>query len=386
VRGLIVLLASGLCAAAAATEPVVSLNSTAQGGWTSNATETPMGPADSFIDYSHEARISASLGAMSLRGTLRLEQTIFQTITEENDISIAGGLEAGLVLAEGVSLRGGYGLTRQWTGEGVPTDIGLVGIAGVTDEREAFAELLIGGADQQVRLSLNQTWKSPGPSQISGLPVPLPPLRLDPAVGVTGVGVDWEKVVTPNVAFLLRLRTDHSHIPEPDQLEFGRSEAASGTAAAGVRISEQHFGVEVLSGTTVLWPYQQPALREMLPYIAARLQLALGDRLSIVGKGAARTEMDNPIDPVASRVMEGDISATIKLTDATSVTTGMGQSQESAIFGFPQTRLVHSAEVRLDHAFSERVRVSMAASKKWVAEMGERYEVTRVALGIGSRF
>lgn|GEM_PF-2099661 len=385
-RGLMVLLASGLCAVAAATEPVVSLNSTAQGGWTSNATETSNGPADSFIDYSHEARISASLGAMSLRGTLRLAQTIFHRVTEENDISIAGGLEAGLALADGVSLRAGYGLTRQWTGEGVPTEIGLVGIAGVTDEREAFAELLIGGADQQVKLSINQTWKYPGLSQISGLPVPLPPLALDPAVGVTGVGVDWEKVVTPNMAFLMRLRSDHSHIPQPDQLGFGRFEAASGTAAAGVKISEQHFGVEVLSGTTMLWPHEQPALREMLPYIAARLQLALGDRLSIEGKGAVRTEMYNPIDPVASRVMEGDISATIKLTDATSVTSGLGQSQESAIFGFPQTRLVHTAELRLDHAFSERVRVSMAASKKWVTEMGDRYEVTRVALGIASQF
>lgn len=385
-RGLVVLLASGLCATATGTEPVVTLNSTAQAGWTSNATGTSRGPADSFVDYRHEATISASVGAMSLRGTLRLERTIFQKITEENDLSIAAGLEAGLALADNISLRAGYGLTRQWTGEGVPTDIGLVGIAGVTDERETFAELLIAGVDQQVRVSINQSWKYPEASQISGLPIPLPPLRLDPAVGVTGVGVDWEKVVTPNMAVLIRLRSDHSHIPEPDQFEFGRFEAASGTAAAGVRISEQHFGAEVVSGATMLWPYQQPSLRQTLPYITARLQLALGDRLSIEGNGAVRTEMDNPIDPVASQVMEGDISATVKLTDATSVTSGMGQSQESAIFGFPQTRLVHTVQMRLDHAFSEGVRVSLAASRKWVAEMGDNYEVTRVALGIGSRF
>src|SRR5690606_15216941 len=83
----------------------LSLKSTIETGWTSNATESVAGGADVFVQHRHEATVTGTLGMLSLRAGLNFEQTHFATLSGEDDLALGGGVEIGMAPGEGVSLR-----------------------------------------------------------------------------------------------------------------------------------------------------------------------------------------------------------------------------------------------------------------------------------------
>ena len=106
---------------------------------------------------------------------------------------------------------------------------------------ETLLELAIAGSDQQVSVSASGSWRYPEESVISGLPIAIPPVRLDPEVAVIGVDVNWEKAVAGTVAVLGRLESDFSHIPEPDQVDYARLPAMAAVAAGGARFKADNL-------------------------------------------------------------------------------------------------------------------------------------------------
>lgn len=367
-------------------QEALALRSTVEAGWTSNATETVEGPSDLFVEHKHELSLSHSMGALSLRGTLLFEQTRFATVSVENDMSAAAGVEAALELDKGMVLRAGYALTRDWIGEGLPLDGTMIGVANGKVTHETMLELAVIGKDQQVSVTVNGSWRYPEDAVISGLPIEVPPVRLDPQVGVVGVGVNWEKAVTGAMAVLGRLKGDFSNVPEADQIDYARLPASAGTVAGGVRAKADNLLVEFLAGATLVWPLIDPGLREVLPYLAVQSELALGERWALAMRAQKGVDLDDPLDPVASSTGEVELSARYRVTDAIAASAAVSRSQENGIFDESQGRQVHTASLRLDYGITDQASLSLAALRKWVDESGDAYTVDRITLAINTQF
>lgn len=367
-------------------EDVFALRSTVETGWTSNATETPAGPSDFFLEHKHELSLSGNLGTLSLRGTLLFEQTSFASVAVEDDMSAAAGVEAVLELDKGMVLRAGYALTRDWIGEGLPTNGMLIGVAGGKVTHETMLELAIAGSDQQVSVAVNGSWRYPEEAVISGLPFDLPPVRLDPQVATIGVAVNWEKAVVETMAVLGRLKGDFSNVPDADQFDYGRLPGTAATVAGGVRANAGNLQVEALVGATMVWPLIDPGLRAVLPYLVMQSELALGDRWTLAARAEKRVEIDDPIDPVASSVSEAELSARYRMTDVSSISASLSRSDEAGIFDAGQTRQVLSASLRFDHALADHVGLSLVAMRKWVDEAGDSYQADRFTLALSTQF
>jgi len=371
---------------AALGEDALALKSTVETGWTSNATESVDGPPDLFLEHKHELSLSHSMGALSLRGTLLFEQTRFATVSVEDDMSAAGGIEAALELDKGMVLRAGYALTRDWIGEGLPLNGAMIGVASGTVTHETMLELAVMGEDQQVNVSVNGSWRYPEDAVISGLPIVLPPVRLDPEVGVVAVEVNWEKAVTGAMAVLGRLKGDFSSVPDSDQYDYGRLPGTAGAVAGGVRAKAGNLLVEFLAGATMVWPLIDPGLREVLPYLTMQSEISLGDRWAIAFRAEKGVELDDPMDPVASSTSEIELSARYKMTHAISLSAAISRSDELGIFDASQTRQVQSSSLRLDYAIADQASLSVAALRKWVEEAGESYAVDRFTLAVNAQF
>lgn len=367
-------------------EEAFALKSTVETGWTSNTTETPAGPSDFFLEHDHELSLSGSLGTLSLRGTLLFEQTRFANVAVEDDMSAAACVEAALELDKGMVLRAGYALTRDWIGEGLPVNGMLIGVAGGKVTHETMLELAIAGADQQVAVTVNGSWRYPEDSVISGLPFVLPPVRLDPQVATIGVAVNWEKAVVETMAVLGRLKGDFSNVPDADQFDYGRLPGTAATAAGGVRANAGNLQVEVLAGATMVWPLIDPGLRRVLPHLTMQSELALGDSWTLAARAEKRVEIDDPIDPVASSISEAELSARYRMTDVSSLSASIARTDEAGIFDAGQTRQILSASLRFDYALADQVGLSLAATRKWVDESGDSYEADRFTVALSTQF
>jgi hypothetical protein len=323
---------------------------------------------------------------MSLRGTLLFEQTRFATISEEDDMSAAVGLEAALQLDAGMVLRAGYAVTRDWTGEALGDGAIRIGVASGAVTHEALLGFTVLGNDQQVSVLVDGSWRYPEDSVISGLPVEIPPVRLDPEVANVGVAVDWEKVVAGNFAALGRLKGEFSAVPELDQLLYARFPGTAMTAAGGARVRDGGFLVEVLAGATMVWPLIDPGLRKVLPYFAMQSELALDERWVVTGRAEKRVEMDEPLDPIASEVAELELGVRYAPTEALSLSASYAHSEEGGAFDLAQSRRVDTAGLRVDYVAMERVRISLSALRKWVREGDASYDVDRFAVALRAQF
>lgn len=367
-------------------EDALTLTSSVETGWTSNATESVDGPSDLFVEHKHQLSLSKAMGALSLRGTLLFEQTRFATISVEDDMSAAAGVEAALELDKGMVLRAGYAVTRDWIGEGLPLQGAMIGVANGKVTHETMLELAVVGTDQQVNVTVNGSWRYPEDAVISGLPVTLPPVRLDPQVGVVGVGVNWEKAVTGAMAVLGRLKGDFSSVPEDDQLDYSRLPGIAGTVAGGVRAKGDDLVVEFLAGATLVWPLIDPGLRQVLPYLAMQSRLALGDRWTLALRAEKSVDLDEPLDPVASSIGEIEFSARYKVTDAISLAAAVSRSEERGIFDASQTRQVQTASLRFEYGIADQTGLALAALRQWVEEPGGGYGVDRFTLALNTQF
>ena len=145
-RVLIMLVAYAVGTAGAAAQAPVGIVSSVESGWTSNASESEGGTADFYLRHSHDVSATATMGPLSLRTGLMLEQQVFRQFTGENDLSVTGGVEAGLALGDGVALRLGYALTQEWTGKMLDLGPLVLTITSPARGHEALAELVVTGS------------------------------------------------------------------------------------------------------------------------------------------------------------------------------------------------------------------------------------------------
>lgn len=371
-----------VCICGATAQEPLSLTSRAETGWTSNATETPDGPADFFAEHSHELSLSGAMGPLALRGTLMFEQTRFATVSVEDDMAATGGIEAALSLAPGMTLRAGYAVTYDWTGEGLLLGTDLVGLNSTALTQEALVELIVAGQDQQVTARVDASWLYPGKTSISGLPAAVPPMRLEPQVTAVSVTTDWEKAVSSNVAALLHFGSGFATIPDLDQYEFGRLSAISATAGAGARLKFDRIAIEALGGASLVWPVADPGLRRSLPYAVVKAEWGVSDQFSLAARVENSVELDSPLDPVADALLEAELSARYAVSEAAALSLAVVRSEQRGLFDLTQMQRQYSASAGFEYGVSERAGLSLAAQHKWVEEPGANYQASTIRLAV----
>jgi len=382
-RALVLLLAMVLFAPGVLAQSPLVLNSRVESGWTSNALESPGGSPDFYLRHSHDLAVGGVVGPLALRGGLLLEQQVFRTYRGENDLTLTGGVEAGLRLGEGLSLRLGYALTQDWRGEMLNLGPVLLTISNPAREHEMLGELIAAGAGRVVTLGVDIRHRQPGPASFEGLP--LPPEVIDPEIRQVTGRVDAEWAIGPGLAGLARLHWITTAVPEADRETFGREPARMARLAAGLRLRQDHWYAEAQGGFDLAWPQAAPHLRQVRPYLDAKADLAVTERLRLAARALAAMDLFEPLDGVASHRLELDLSARLALSDRVALSLGLGASREQGLYDALLVSRKTSVNGGLALAIAPGLDAELRASHAMVEEPGAAYPVTTLGLILGGR-
>lgn len=380
---LVLLLAMVLFAPGAMAQSPLALTSRVESGWTSNALESPGGSPDFYLRHSHDLAVGGVVGPLALRGGLLLEQQVFRTYRGENDLTLTGGVEAGLRLGEGLNLRLGYAQTRDWQGEMLDLGPVLLTISNPALEHEILGELVAAGADRVVTMGIDIRHRQPGPAGFEGLP--LPAEVIDPDVRQVTGRVDAEWTIGPDMVGLARLHWIATAVPDVDRATFGREPARMARLAAGLRLRRDHWNAEARGGFDLAWPQAAPHLRQVRPYLDARADLAITERLGLVARALAAMDLFEPLDGVASHRLELDMSARLALSDQVALSLGLGASREQGLYDTLPVSRKTSVIGGLSFTIAPGLDASLSASHAMVEEPGAAYPVTTLGLALGGR-
>jgi len=324
-----------------------ALSSSLESGWTSNATESVGGTPDFYLRHSHDLSVTGQAGPLALRTGLQFEREVFRHHTGENDLSITAGAEATHAFAKDMSLRLGYAMTQDWTGEMVDLGPLTITIRSPATEHEMLAELVVAGADRRVSVGVEALARRPGPSAFEGLDIN--PVQIEPEVLQIKARIEGEWVVTPQLAGLTQLEWITTHVPALDRAAFGREPARIARVATGLRLGQGGLNAQLRGGLDLVWPEAAPHLLLRLPFVEADAALALNEHLSLTARVQAITALFNPVDGVASRLLEGELGLRLALAEAVTLTGGASWSREQGLFD--ETVTINQNGIRAGLAF-----------------------------------
>lgn len=382
-RVLILLVVYALSLGAAMGQAPVGLVSSVESGWTSNATESAGGAADFYLRHSHDLSARGAMGPLSLRAGLMVERQVFRQHDGENDLSITGGVEAGLALFEGMRLRTGYALTGEWTGKMLDLGPVMLSINSPALVHELLGELIVGDAGRAVTMGMDLRHRQPGPSDFAGLPIA--PMVIDPEVREVTARVDGEWAIGQEVVGLARLHWIIASVPEADRLDFGREPASVARLAGGLRLRQGLLSVEARAGGDLVWPEAAPHLTQFWPYLDAKAEMAVTEQLRISARALAGVELFSPLDGVASRRLEADLDAGFALTDRIVVSAGLGLSHERGLYDDSAMKTNRTVRGAVSHSFVSGMEAGIKASHAQVEETGAAYEVSIIGLTLAGK-
>lgn len=375
VPGMLLLVMSG---AAAHAQSPMTVASTVEAGWTSNATETIGGRPDLYVRHGHDMEIKGTLGSLSLRGGLNFEQMRHATLAGENDISIGGGMEMGAVLGEGVALRAGFAPT--WSSLGEMVDIGGVPLTLTSPEweHEALAELVMVGDARQVTIGMDGLLRLPGATafDLAGLD----PIHLDPDVALITARVDGELALNSELALLGRLHGFSTSVSYEDQVEFGREPANGARLAAGVRVKTGDVSFEGRAGFDLVWPRNAPRFANYLPYFDVSTSVQALERLVLTARARTGLELVSPIDGVAGATMDAELGAHLGIGEQVRLGATLGLKRETGIYDASLVKVRRMAGVSLAYQAAAGTEIGIKAHVSAVEEPIGAYDIKTVAL------
>lgn len=382
-RVLVFLVVNAILVCPIAAQSPLELVSRIESGWTSNATETEDGAPDFYLRQSHDLSIRGTIGPLSLRTGLMLEQQTFRHFSGENDLSVTGGMEAGLELGQGTALRLGYALMQEWTGKVLDLGPFVVTTTSPATQHEALFEVITTGSGRVVTMGVDVLRRQPGPSEFAGLPID--PVIIDPEVTQVTARADGEWIMTPDLAGLARLHWIIASVPEADQLDFRREPAGVARLAGGLRLRRGSLTATAHAGIDMVWPQDAPYLLRTLPYLDANAEWAVSDLLTLNALASAGADVFNPADGVASHKLEGDLGMRLVLSDKVSFSLGVAARRERGLYDEDITTERRSARGGLSWALSPSLEAGLVASHAEITEPGVSYSVSTVALTLGGR-
>lgn len=379
----VLLVLSVLAAPAAMAQSPLTHTSNVESGWTSNALEGPGAAPDFYLRHTHDLSVTGTMGPLALRGGLMLEQQVFRTYAGENDVSVTGGIEAGLTLAAGMSLRLGYALTHEWKGEMLDLGPVMLTISNPALEHEVLGEVAVAEAGRAVIMGFDLRLRRPGLAEFDGLP--LLPEKIDPEVRQVTSRVDGEWAITPEMAGLARLHWISAAVPDADRTMFGREPARIARVAGGLRLQQAQWNAEARAGFDLVWPQAAPHLRHVLPYLDAKAHLALTEQLTFTARVLAAAEVFNPIDGVASRNLEADLGVRLALSDRLALSASIATNREQGLFEDSLVSIERRINGGLSFVVAPGVEMGLVASHAQVEEAGTAYPVTTIGMTLAGR-
>lgn len=358
----------------------LSISSTVETGWTSNATDSVGGGSDFYASHSHELALSGQTDTLLLRGSLRLDQTRFVATAFENDDALAGGVEAQLAIGTDAVLRLGYAVTQRWTGDDLSLGNLVIPIRLLETEHEYLAELAVIGPEQQVKATVTADWVLPGASEI-GL-AGVPPLRLAADIGSVTGRVAWERALSPKLAALVDMEAWFTLIPEPDQVDFLRAPADGMRVATGLRVIEGGLTFEGRGGFDLVWPKGLASIfTRSGPYAAVAASVAPVPDVTLTVKAETGVELADPLDGVAGRTASAELGASWQIRPALVLSGQLAAWREWALFDdLMRARRLASLSAR--YALSERLSYGTTLSFAQHDEPGGGYDKTTLALSL----
>ena len=382
-RVVIVTLLLALGAGAAFADSPISLVSKVESGWTSNATESAGGRGDFYLRHSHDFSVLGEMGPLALRTGFMLEQHVFRQHEGENDLSVTGGVEAGLTLSESMALRMGYALTREWTGKVV--DLGPLSLSIKSPETsyETLGEIRVAGDGRLVVMGFDMRASLPGLSEFEGLAIP--PVQIEPEVAEVTARLDGEWVVTPDLAGLARLHWINVSVPDDDRFGFSREPASVARLATGIRLRQAAWSLEARGGLDLVWPKAAPHLALWLPYAEANASMSVTEQFSLTARALAGVETFKPVDGVAGRLLEAELGGRFALTEALALSGGLAVTQERGLYEERLAVLRRSIRGGVAVSLARGGEVEFAVNHMVVEETGGAYPVTRIGLTLAGR-
>lgn len=378
-RGLAPFILCVLGTGCAAAQSPFTWSSTMETGWTSSASEHPGGAADNFVHSVEAVSMQGNLGPMRLRAGLTLDQTRYIATPLEDDVSIEGGIEAGLNLGGGLSLRLGYAMTRSLTGSQVDLGQGIIlGILNPLTEHEVLAEVQVDRSDRQAVLGVDGLMAMPGPARFSG--APLPPIRLDPQVQMIIVRADGELAVAEDLAVLGRLHGMFVDVPASDQLDYAREPADALRVAGGLRWRHDATTIEGRAGLDAVRPDNAPQLVRASPYLDLGLRLQIRDDVTVEASLRRAVELRAPLDDVASAKQSGELSMRWAITDALTLSAGLGIESEAGLYDRTLETSRKWMRLGVDFTPHARTRLGLNVDMARVNGLDGPYDRNRVTL------
>jgi hypothetical protein len=373
-------LAAALLADPVAAQSPLSISSSVESGWTSNATGSAAGGDDLYVTYSEQISLTGTTETALLRGTLSVTQTRFMQTSFEDDDEIAGGIEGELAIRDDATLRLGYAVTRSWTGDDLDLGGLIIETRGVETDHEFVGTFVVKGPDQQVAVDVATLYAIQGESELIGLG--LPPLRVNPDVGSVTTRVAWEKTISPTLAVLAGMEAWFTSVPKLDQFLFFRAPANGGRASTGLRLLAGPVTLRGSAGFDLVWPHGHADLRRTSPYFVLAASLAPADGLTVTLNTETGVELIDPLDGVAGRTATIDLGATLALTPEMALTAQLGAWQERGLYGTDLVRSRRTAALGLHYAPSPQLGYGATLSFGHYENPGESYDKTSLALSL----
>lgn len=381
-RAALLLLIARLSVPACLAQAPLSAVSTVEIGWSSNISATAGGAADFYFRRDHDLSLRGSIGALDLRAGLQLEQMRFLAHPGEDDLEVTAGIEAGLPLAQNITLRMGYAATRSWTGTMVPLAGLPVDVLGTGLDHELLAELVMSGDGQALVLGVDGILERPGTSTLGELP--LPPTRLDPEITTVTVRLDGEWTAG-QVIGLGRANAVFTRIPVADQIVYRREPIDGLRLAGGMRHQSGGGSMTVYLGADTVWPQNAPYLIKAVPYADVQTELLVHPNVALSASGTSAVVRDNPLDGIAGHMLDGEIGIRLALGEQLSVSAASGLSRESGLYAPRVEQWRRMANAVLDAKINQALSVTLSMKQEWIDAPAGAYTVSRIGFGLTGR-
>ncbi|SFZ82953.1 hypothetical protein SAMN02983003_1372 [Devosia enhydra] len=267
-------------------------------GWTDNATDTPAGGADLFVEQGHAVAVGLDLGWAVLRGTISAETRHHQSFGEADDWVARGGGSIEVPLP-GMVLRGSAALTRESDGKFLLIGDLLVPLRSERTQGEVGFELVAEEAGirrSTAGVSLRGVMNDP--TSFPTLPVAAE--RLSPDVGMLTFSGRHEVVIGADTVLNGAAQYRNVRVPADDSLAFGRT----AFSALGLRLGLEARPVPdlTLKADAGAESYFDPGGLAVgwLPVGRIEAETRIGD-VQIGGAAGIDLELFDPVDGAASR-------------------------------------------------------------------------------------
>jgi len=357
--------------------PLVSSASHVTGGWTSNATETPGGPSDTYVEHRHDISFAGGQDGLALRGRLSLSQTRFVS-TDVAEDEFGAGIEGEMLLAPGVTLRLGYALDHKQATDGLPLGGGILPVDSAETRQEVGGQVTVARGTETVTLSLVREGLHFGPTRIGSLP----PMRMTADAGVTSLEAEWRHALGGGALVLAGGRLRFTGVGEEDRLLFERFPAHDLRMSFGLG-SEGQGNIAALArgGLDVVWPDGRGDLAELQPFAEFLLEARFGGFAAALEAGT-EIELIDPVDGVAGTKRRLGIELVQALMPGLDAHGGFAHEREKGIYDpasfIEKTSLSAGLRYRPDTHWS----YGLAVTRTGHSEQGLAYRKTDVALTI----